>query len=83
MVKLCRMASMIDIEKLSNNISTKIQIERVKQNLSQEKLAELAGISRSAVSSIELENSSPTIETLAKIANAFNLSLEEFFKFNF
>ncbi|MBR1424091.1 helix-turn-helix transcriptional regulator [bacterium] len=73
----------IDIESVHEKFSQKIQIERVKKKLSQEKLAELANIHRTTVSAIERQAMSPSLETICHIANALNLSLKEIFNFNF
>ncbi len=73
----------IDIEKIHEKFSQKIQIERVKQKLSQEKLAELANIHRTTVSAIERCAMSPSLETICNIANALNMDLQEIFTFNF
>lgn len=47
-------------------ICLKKQIERIKRNLSQEQLAELANLNRNTIGKIEREEVSPTIETLKK-----------------
>lgn len=73
----------IDIANVHEKFSQKIQIERVKNKLSQEKLAELANIHRTTVSAIERKAMSPSLETICCIANALNLSLQEIFDFNF
>ncbi len=73
----------IDIDNVHEMFSQKIQIERVKHKLSQEKLAELAGIHRTTVSAIERKAMSPSLETICLIANALNLNLQEIFDFNF
>jgi len=58
-------------------VGKKIKLERIKRDLSQEQLADLSNISKNFVGAIERGESSPTIETLAKIANAFEISLPE------
>lgn len=73
----------IDIKEIHEKFSQKIRIERVKQNLSQEQLAELANIHRTTISAIERKTMSPSLETICNIANALNLSLIELFNFNF
>ena len=73
----------IDIYKVHEKFSQKIQIERVKKKLSQEKLAELAGVHRTTISAIEREIMSPSLETICRIANALNITLLEIFDFNF
>ena len=49
----------------------------MKRDLSQDKLGEIANISKNFVGAIERGESSPTIETLEKIANAFGISLTD------
>lgn len=69
------------MDKKTNNINKKIgiklKLERTKRGLSQEKLAEMAEISPVSVGYIERAKISPTIETLAKIADALGLTLNE------
>ena len=58
--------------KKDNKIGLKIKIERVKRNFSQEKLAELADLSRPTIGAIERGEQSPTFETMEAIAAAFD-----------
>ena len=62
---------------LSKKICKKIRLERLKRNISQEKLAELANLSRPTIGTIERAEVSPTIETIEKIANAFDMTFLE------
>lgn len=48
-------------------------------NLSQEKFAQTAGISRGTISQIELGNQKPTLEIIDSIAKYFNIPFEYFF----
>ncbi|TCL58893.1 helix-turn-helix protein [Kineothrix alysoides] len=57
-------------------LGKRIRSERRKQDLTQEKLAEMADISESFMGHIERGGRTLSIETLAKIANALNLSIE-------
>ncbi len=72
----------IDLNDLSKNFGKKIKIERIKQDISQEKLAELAQIHRTTLGQIENGKNSPTLDTIAKIALALNLSLSEILDLN-
>ncbi len=54
---------------------------RKDRGLSQRELAERAGITHSAISSIENAKVSPSVSSLQKIVNVFSLSLSEFFTF--
>ena len=52
---------------------------RQQQNISVNKLADLAGISQSYLRDIELNNKNPTVTTLSLICDALKLSLADFF----
>ncbi|MFI3300169.1 MAG: helix-turn-helix transcriptional regulator [Candidatus Gastranaerophilales bacterium] len=69
------------IDKLSKEFGKKIKIERIKQEISQEKLAELSGLHRTTLGAIENGKSSPTLDSIDKIAKALNLSLSEILTF--
>lgn len=60
---------------LKAKLAAKLRIERAKRNISQEKLAALSDISLLTVGTIERETNSPSIETLAKIADALDMKL--------
>ena len=62
----------IDYKELGKRIRT----ERRRQDLTQEKLAEMAEISNSFMGHIERGGRTLSIETLAKIANVLNMSIE-------
>ena len=57
-------------------LGKRIREERRKQDLTQERLAEMANISDSFMGHIERGGRTLSIETLAKLANALNLSIE-------
>ena len=57
-------------------LGKRIRAERRRQDLTQEKLAEMAEISDSFMGHIERGGRTLSIETLAKLANALNLSME-------
>ena len=54
-------------------LGIKIRQSREQQGISQEKLAELVGVSRQAVSKWELEQASPTIDNLKRTEEALGL----------
>ncbi len=58
-------------------IGIKIRLLRTKLRISQEKLAELADMNKNSIGAIERGESSPSIETLNKIAKALNVELKE------
>jgi transcriptional regulator with XRE-family HTH domain len=59
------------------DIGTRIRAERIRQNVSQEKLAEMAGVGTTHISHIETGNTVPSIKTFIAIINALNLSSDE------
>ena len=58
------------------SLQQKIYNLRIKENLSQEKFAELIGVSKQAVQKWETGVSMPTIDKLVEIAKRFNVSLD-------
>ncbi|MGR5222107.1 HTH-type transcriptional regulator PuuR [Vibrio parahaemolyticus] len=63
----------------NHQIGKNIAQLRKERGLSQRELAERAGITHSAISSIENAKVSPSVSSLQKIVNVFSLSLSEFF----
>lgn len=59
-----------------NNIANILKNLRIQANMSQEELAKLLGISRSAISSYENGTRSPNHDILIKIATIFNVSTD-------
>lgn len=57
-------------------IGKRIRAERRRQELTQEKLSEMADISESFLGHVERGGRILSVETLAKLANALNLSIE-------
>jgi transcriptional regulator with XRE-family HTH domain len=57
-------------------LGERIRAERKRQGLTQEKLAEMAEISESFMGHIERGGRTLSIETLAKLANVLNMSIE-------
>ena len=62
---------------INSKICLKIKMERTKRGWSQEYLGELSGISNTSIGAIERCQSTPTTLTLAKIANAFEMTVSE------
>lgn len=67
-------------DKISAKIGLKIVLERTKRKLSQEKLAELSDLSKNSLGAIERGTSSPSIDTLNRIASALEIELSELVK---
>ena len=63
------------IDKLSGKIGIKIKLERTKRGWSQEKLADLSDLNVNSIGTIERGLSSPSIDTLAQIASAFDMEV--------
>lgn len=68
----------IDLIKLGQ----KIKFERIKRNLSQEQLAELANLSVHGLSNIETGKTDIRYTNLLQISTAFNLRICELLDFN-
>lgn len=60
---------------LNNNI----EILRKSKKISQSELAETLGVTRQTISSLEIGKYNPSIILAFKIANFFNLTIEEIF----
>lgn len=63
-------------------LASKISYERKLRNLSQEKLAELAGVNMRSISMIENGSTNVKFLTLYKIANAFNIEISDLINFH-
>ncbi|MFH1422135.1 MAG: helix-turn-helix transcriptional regulator [Planctomycetota bacterium] len=57
----------------------RIKEERKKRGLTQEKLAELSGVSNTFISFIESGNKNASLKTIKKIADVFQISLSDLF----
>lgn len=61
-------------------IGQRIRNYRVQQKLSQEKLAELSGCHHTYIGQIERGEKNATVESIAKIASALEISLSKLFE---
>ena len=61
------------------DFGNKVRKERMKLGLSQEELAERAGVHRTYIGMIERAEKNATIESIEKIAKALKISIAEFF----
>ncbi len=82
LIKLCQQITIIGImnnkkSELSAKICLRIKFERIKRNFSQEQLAELAELNRNTIGNIERGIASPTVDTLEKLAKAFDMNILE------
>lgn len=69
---------MADIEILQI-VADNIRIERLRKRISQEKLAELVGISTKYLNMIENKKANPTIVVVIKICQTLDITLETIF----
>ncbi len=67
---------------IRENLAKKLRIERTKRNISQEKLAAKTDLSLQTIGSIERQENSPSIETLAQIADALDIKLCDLLNFD-
>jgi len=66
------------------NIDNNIKILRlINDSMSQQTLSELVGCTRQTIISIEQNKYNPSLLLSAKIANVFNVTIEEVFTINF
>ena len=66
----------MDTKTRLKNLGINIKSERLRRNIAQERLAELAGISRNSISMIETGKVNPTILKLVDIAKILDVSIE-------
>ena len=64
------------------NLGKNIRKYRNKLNLTQQDLADKIGISLNFMGKIEVAFSKPSLDTLIKIANSFNVSVSDLCKFD-
>ncbi len=62
------------------NIGLRIAQKRINRKLSQEKLAELAGLSRNYIGKIERGERKATLDAIKQISIVLNYPLEELFR---
>ena len=62
-------------------MKNKLRELRKNQQLTQEELAELIGVSRQAINAIEKEKFDPSLPTAFKMSKLFKMSIEELFLF--
>lgn len=60
------------------NLCRALREERLKQNLSQQRLSEMADISRTGLRHIESLETNPTLYSLLKLSKALQFDLSEF-----
>ena len=70
----------MDDSLILKTIADNIRIERLRKRLSQEKLAEIIGISTKYLNMIENNKTNPTIVIVVKICNALKIDLNTLIK---
>ncbi len=71
----------IKVDEIDKKVGMNIRLERVKRGISQESLADLAGLARSTMGIVERGEQSPSIQTITKIAIALNIEIYKLFIF--
>lgn len=69
-------------QEFRKKFGNRLRILRLVRRLTQEQLAELAGLSVNFVSLVETGQSSPSAETISKLARALGVNEGELFKFD-
>lgn len=67
------------IQQATISVGRKVRLLRERRNLSQHMLSEQSGLSRNTLSLIERGQSSPTVSTLKRLADALNVDINAFF----
>ena len=60
-------------------ISNKVNIHRIKSGITQEALAEKVGVTRQTIIAIEKGNYTPSVLLALKLAEVFSVSVEDLF----
>jgi transcriptional regulator with XRE-family HTH domain len=79
-VPICDNNSIMERE-LARKFGLRVKFERMKKNLTQEQLAELANISRATITKLEKNLSSPTLDVVEDISRALGYKPSELFIF--
>jgi putative transcriptional regulator len=61
-------------------MNNSIKVERAKKNLTQAKLAELVGVSRQTINSMELGKYVPSTVLALRLSQVFGISVNEIFE---
>lgn len=72
----------VKIEDIDKKVGLNIRVQRVKRGISQEELADMAGIARSTMGIVERGEQSPSLQTIAKIATALKIDIYKLFLFD-
>lgn len=72
----------IKIDEIDKKVGMNIRIARIKRGISQEGLADIAGLARSTMGIVERGEQSPSLQTISKIANALGIDIHKLFIFD-
>ena len=67
-------------KKIIESLRSSIKEQRVKDNITQQELANMVGVSRQTINSIEAERYVPSTILAIKISQVFNMSVNELFQ---
>ena len=76
---MCDMS--VKADEIDKKVGMNIRLERTKRSISQEGLADMAGVARSTMGIIERGEKSSSLQTIAKVANALNIDIYKLFIF--
>lgn len=71
----------IKIDEIDKKVGMNIRLARIKRGISQEGLADMAGLARSTMGIVERGEQSPSLQTITKVANALDMDLHKLFIF--
>lgn len=71
----------IKIDEIDKKVGMNIRVARTKRGISQEGLADMAGLARSTMGIVERGEQSPSLQTITKVANALDMDLHKLFIF--
>lgn len=71
----------IKIDEIDKKVGMNIRVARIKRGISQEGLADMAGLARSTMGIVERGEQSPSLQTITKVSNALDMDLYRLFIF--
>ena len=71
----------VKIDEIDKKVGMNIRIERIRRSISQEGLADMSGLARSTMGIVERGEQSPSLQTVAKVANALKIDIYKLFLF--
>lgn len=71
----------IKIDEIDKKVGMNIRVARIKRGISQEGLADMAGLARSTMGIVERGEQSPSLQTITKVSNALDMDLYKLFIF--